>query len=123
MINDAPAPYTRGGELLAAEVMLFKVTKPLSGKDTSALPDTLLPWTPLDPAHAVRERVLPLTEMDRPSDGYTAIGLLGQKHWMDPITEDPRAGSTEIWSFASGRLRTPLGMSIPFIPTWCSFRS
>ena len=39
--------------------------------------------------------------MDRPPDGYTMIGLLGQKHWDDPITEDPKAGSMEIWSFAN----------------------
>jgi spore coat protein A len=55
----------------------------------------------LDPALAVRERVLALTEMDRPSDGYTMMGLLGQKHWDDPVTEDPKAGSTEIWSLAN----------------------
>jgi spore coat protein A, manganese oxidase len=101
LINDAPAPYARGGEIVPSDVMLFKVTKPLAGKDTSSLPETLVPWTPLNPAHAVRERTLALTEMDRPSDGYTMIGLLGQKHWDDPITEDPKAGSMEIWSFAN----------------------
>jgi spore coat protein A len=81
--------------------MLFKVTKPLSGEDTSSLPDTLAPIVPLDPAHASVERVLPLTEMDRPSDGYTVIGLLGRKHWDDPISEDPALGSTEIWSLVN----------------------
>jgi spore coat protein A, manganese oxidase len=101
LINDAPAPYARGGEIVASDVMLFRVNKPLAGKDTSSLPDTLVPWTPLDPAHAVRERTLALTEMDRQPDGYTMIGLLGQKHWDDPITEDPKAGTTEIWSFAN----------------------
>ena len=101
MVNDAPAPYARGGELVAKDVMLFKVTKPLSGKDTSALPDTLVPFLPLDPAHAACERILAVTEMDRPSDGYTIMGMLGMKHWSDPITEDPKAGSTEIWSFAN----------------------
>ena len=101
MTNDAPAPYARGGEVVPAEVMLFKVTKPLAGKDTSALPRRLSAMAPLNPALAVRERFLSLTEMDRPSDGYTMIGLLGGKHWDDPITEDPKAGSTEIWSFAN----------------------
>jgi len=101
LINDAPAPYARGGEIVPTDVMLFKVTKPLAGKDTSSLPDTLISWTPLEPAHAVRERTLALTEMDRPSDGYTMIGLLGQKRWDDPITEDPKAGTMEIWSFAN----------------------
>jgi spore coat protein A len=101
MTNNAPAPYARGGEIVPAEVMLFKVTKPLSGKDSSTVPETLVPFTPLDPAHAVRERMLALTEMDRPSDGYTMMGMLGKAHWDDPITEDPKAGSTEIWSFAN----------------------
>jgi spore coat protein A len=101
MTNDAPAPYARGGEVVPSEVMLFKVTKPLSGEDTSLLPDALVPMAPLNPAHAVRERFLVLTEMDRPSDGYTMMGMLGGKHWDDPITEDPKAGSMEIWSFAN----------------------
>ena len=101
LINDAPAPYARGGEIVPSDVMLFKVTKPLSGADTSSIPETLAPFTPLDPAQAVRERMLSLSEMDRPSDGYTMIGLLDQKHWDDPISEDPKAGSTEIWSFAN----------------------
>ena len=67
----------------------------------SALSDVLSPMVALNPAQAVRERFLGLTEMDRPSDGYTMIGLLGGKHWDDPITEDPKAGSTDIWSFAN----------------------
>jgi spore coat protein A len=99
--NDAPAPYARGGEVVATDVMQFRVSKLLSGKDTSSLPDTLVPFTPLSVADAVQERVLDLTEMDRPSDGYSMIGLLGRKHWCDPITENPKAGSTEIWSFAN----------------------
>ena len=101
LVNDAPAPYARGGEIVPNEVMLFKVIKPLAAKDNSSLPDTLVPWEPMPPGYAVRERILALTEMDRPGDGYTMIGLLGQKHWDDPITEDPKAGSTEIWSFAN----------------------
>jgi len=64
------------------------------------LPEVAAP-EPLDAALAVRERTLALTEMDRPSDGYTMIGLLDQKHWDDPISEDPKAGSMEIWSFAN----------------------
>ena len=73
----------------------------MSGKDSSAIPETLASVPLLDPAQAVQERVLALTEMDRPSDGYTLIGLLGQKHWDDPISEDPKLGSTEIWTFAN----------------------
>jgi spore coat protein A len=101
MVNDAPAPYTMGGQLMPPDVMLFKVTKPLSGKDTSAVPSALVPFEPLDPAKTERERILWVTEKERASDGYVEIGLLGNARWHDPITEDPKAGSTEIWSFAN----------------------
>lgn len=93
--------YARGAQIIPSNVMLFKVTKPLSAPDTSSVSETLAPFPRLSTADAVRERTLSLTEMDRPSDGYTMIGLLDQKHWDDPISEDPKAGSTEIWSFAN----------------------
>jgi spore coat protein A len=101
LINDAPAPYTMGGQFLADDVMLFKVTKSLSSKDTSAVPDTLAPFEPLNPTYATRERLLLISEKERPSDGYVIIGLLGNARWHEPITEDPKAGSTEIWSFVN----------------------
>jgi spore coat protein A len=101
LVNDAPAPYTMGGQYVAEDVMLFKVTKPLSGKDTSTVPDTLVPFEPLRPTYATRERMLLVSEKERPSDGYVIIGLLGNARWHEPITEDPKAGSTEIWSFVN----------------------
>jgi spore coat protein A, manganese oxidase len=101
LVNDAPAPYTMGGQYLAEDVMLFKVTRPLTGKDTSAMPETLVPFEPLNPTYATRERLLLVSEKERPSDGYVIIGLLGNARWHEPITEDPKAGSTEIWSFVN----------------------
>jgi spore coat protein A len=101
MTNDAPAPYTKGGQVAAEEVMLFKVIKPLAEPDTSTVPAVLASFESLDPSLAVRERVLSINEMDRPSDGYTMMGMLDGKHWNDPVTEDPKAGSTEIWSLAN----------------------
>jgi spore coat protein A len=101
LINDAPAPYTMGGQVDAAEVMLFKVTKPLRGKDTSSVPDALIPFEPLLPTYQMRERMLLVSEKERPSDGYVIIGTLGNARWHEPITEDPKAGSTEIWSFVN----------------------
>jgi spore coat protein A len=101
LVNDAPAPYNMGGQFIPPDVMLFKVTKPLSGKDTSALPDTLVPFEPLNPTHAQRDRMLLVSEKERPSDGYVIIGLLGNARWHEPITEDPKAGSIEIWSFVN----------------------
>jgi spore coat protein A, manganese oxidase len=101
LINDAPAPYTMGGQYPAEEVMLFRVTKPLADKDTSSLPETLVPFEPLTPTYDTRERLLLVSEKERPSDGYVIIGLLGNARWHEPITEDPKAGSTEIWSFVN----------------------
>jgi spore coat protein A, manganese oxidase len=99
LVNDAPAPYTVGGQYVAEDVMLFKVTKPLSGNDSSIVPETLVPFETLNPTYATRERLLLVSEKERPSDGYVIIGLLGNARWHEPITEDPKAGSTEIWSF------------------------
>jgi spore coat protein A len=99
MLNDAAAPYPRGGQVVTPEVLLFNVTKPLSSEDKSAVPKKLVPFEALDPHAAVRERFLAVTETERASDGYTVIGLLGEKRWCDPITEDPKIGTAEIWSF------------------------
>src|SRR5262249_8992913 len=41
----------------------------------------------------VRDLVLTETESD---DGNPVIGLINT-HWEDPVTDTPRAGSTEIW--------------------------
>jgi spore coat protein A, manganese oxidase len=101
LINDAPAPYTMGGQVDAEDVMLFKVSKPLQGKDTSSVPDALVPFEALQPTYTMRERLLLVSEKERPSDGYVIIGLLGNARWHEPITEDPKAGSTEIWSFVN----------------------
>jgi spore coat protein A, manganese oxidase len=101
LLNDAPAPYTMGGQPVPEDVMLFKVSKPLSGNDDSEVPDTLAPFEPLDPSLAERERVLAVSELERPSDNYVVIGLLGNARWHEPITEDPKAGGIEIWSFAN----------------------
>jgi spore coat protein A len=101
LINDAPAPYTMGGQYLAEDVMLFKVSRLLSGKDTSSVPTTLVPFVPIEPTFGTRERMLLVSEKERPSDGYVITGLLGNAHWHEPITEDPKVGSTEIWSFVN----------------------
>jgi len=108
IVNDPPPSssrrrerHVRGSEIVPREVLLFKVTKRFSGKDTSVLPATLVPVATLNPAGAARERFLSLTELERPWDEYPIIGLLGGKHWNDPVTENPKADSTEIWSFVN----------------------
>ena len=97
LLNDAPAPFPDGDDYVIPNVMLFKVNRPLSGPDRSSLPSDLVPLSVLDPGSAVRVRQLTLTEIDRESDGFPVIALLDQKRWHDPVTEDPKLGSVEVW--------------------------
>jgi spore coat protein A len=101
LTNDAPAPYPGGGEVVPTEIMQFRVTKPLAGKDTSSLPATLVPLQIFAPADCARERNLELSELDRDSDGYPIIGLLDGLRWSDPVTENPKAGTTEVWNLVN----------------------
>ena len=99
--NDAPAPYPSGGEVVPNDVMMFRVTKSLAAPDTSSLPSKLSDISLYDPALTVRERNLPLTEIDRPSDDFPVIGMLDQLHWSDAVTEDPQVGALEIWNLVN----------------------
>jgi len=97
--NNGPAPFPGGGEVVPGEVMMFRVSKPLSSPDTSTIPAVLNP-NPINfnPASASKTRNLVLTELDRESDGFPIIGLLDKKNWDDPVTEDPKVGATEVWN-------------------------
>jgi spore coat protein A len=99
LTNNGPAPFPGGGEVVPGSIMMFSVSKTLSSPDTTTIPTVLNPH-PMDiaPSTAVKTRDLVLTELDRASDGFPIIGLLDNKNWDDPVTEDPKAGSTEIWN-------------------------
>jgi spore coat protein A len=97
LTNDAKAPFPDGDDLIPGDVMLFKVTKRLRGQDTSTLPASLVSVPLLDPAAAVTERNLTLSEIDSEM-GSPIIALLGEKHWDEPVTENPVASTTEIWN-------------------------
>jgi spore coat protein A, manganese oxidase len=114
LLNDAPAPFPGGGEVDLPEIMQFRVTKPLSGRDTSALPERLKPMTMLPRTAALKERVIMLSEADRDSDGFPIIGELGGSpmnatpdnptgggRWDDPVSENPEAGTVEIWNLVN----------------------
>jgi len=101
LTNDAPAPFPGGGQVVPTEIMQFRVTKPLAGRDTSSIPNVLAPAISFNELNAVRERNLELSELDRDSDGYPIIGLLDGCNWSDPVTENPKAGTTEIWNLVN----------------------
>jgi spore coat protein A len=96
--NDAPAPFPDGDDVVPTEVMLFKVNKRLQGRDTSRVPARLNTVPLLNPADAVTVRDLVLSEIDSaPPFENPIMAMINDAHWDDPITETPRAGSTEVW--------------------------
>src|SRR5262249_7776158 len=97
MMNDAPAPFPDGDAVIPSNVMLFKVTKPLRRPDTSSIPSFLMPVPPPDPSKAVRTRDLVLSELDSPEPYVNPIIALIDAPWTAPVTEDPKAGTVEIW--------------------------
>jgi spore coat protein A, manganese oxidase len=80
-------------------VMQFRVAKSVA-RESGVLPTTLrpVPRTP-EPA-SVRTRLLTLGEKDDRADN-PEIMLLNNAHWDVPVTENPKLGATEIWSFAN----------------------
>ena len=114
LLNDAPAPFPGGGQVDLPEVMQFRVTKPLAGKDTSALPAGLGSVGLLAETAAVKQRFIMLSEADRASDGFPIIGELGGSpvdatvtnptggaRWDDPVVEAPKVGATEVWNLVN----------------------
>ncbi|PSA89850.1 copper oxidase [Bacillus atrophaeus] len=79
-----------------ANVMQFRVIKPLKEKDESRKPRFLTNLPPVTDEKIQNLRTLKLTgtqdEYGRP------VLLLNNKRWSDPVTEAPKLGTSEIWS-------------------------
>ncbi len=94
-----------GGEQIvlrsdALAVMQFRV----SGKSSlsvASVPTTLRSVSRTPESDASRTRDLLLEETDDGADN-PMIMLLDRKRWMDPVSENPALGSTEIWSLING---------------------
>lgn len=79
------------------DVLQFKVSKSLKGKDRSRIPQTLSEIPSLTKNNVTAIRNLKLVSS---TDNWgRPLLLLDHKMWSDPITEKPQLGSTEIWSF------------------------
>jgi spore coat protein A, manganese oxidase len=104
MINDARTPLLRGeapAPETTGQVMQFRVRNTLLGRDQS-LPPLSIPLPAFTDLH-----IIVTTEMlknPRRSFVYVVKGVNGpimltfnNTRWRDPITEDPRVGSTEVW--------------------------
>jgi spore coat protein A len=101
LVNSGPAPYPSGGAPVPGLVIQFRVTKPLRQDiDKSRIPDTLVKISRLQEAEAIKTRTFTLVEIM--ADGLQPHRvLLDGKRFMDPVTEDPRKGSVEIWEFVN----------------------
>jgi spore coat protein A len=105
-VPDPTLPATTG------QIMQFRVVA-RRGADNSEVPSVLGPGIDINPASAVRERTLMLSELGSSLDNVI-FGLLGGSpvnatadnptgglHWDDPVTETPKAGTTEIWNIVN----------------------
>ncbi|MBM7646667.1 spore coat protein A [Scopulibacillus daqui] len=87
-----------------ANVMQFKVTRPLSAKDKSKIPSNLESSSTQAMPFVRSIRTLKLGQR---SDEYGRPMLLLDNHqWEDPVTEKPQLGDTEIWSIVN-----PMGVT------------
>jgi len=98
LTNDAPAPFPDGADVVPPDIMVFKVNQPLQGQDRSRLPATLNTVPLISPASSVMTRDLVLSELDSaPPFENPIMAMINDAHWDDPVTENPKAGSIEIW--------------------------
>lgn len=79
------------------ELMQFRVSS-ARVTDTSELPAKLRSTPRINRSEAVRDRLITLNEFDG-DNGEAMVMLLNRKHWAEPVTEQVKLGSTEIWSF------------------------
>jgi spore coat protein A, manganese oxidase len=96
--NDAKAPYPDGDDIVPADIMIFKVNGRQMERDRSSVPAVLNAVPLLDPASAVQTRDLVLSELDSaPPFENPIMAMINGAMWDDPVTETPKAGTTEIW--------------------------
>jgi spore coat protein A len=94
---------SRGQEVIlksdSLDLMQFRVSKkPV--EDTSQLLKMLRAIERIGEAKAERTRVMTLNEFDDDS-GMAMVMLLNRRHWADPVTEQVKLNSVEIWSLAN----------------------
>ncbi len=78
------------------DVMQLRVAQSKTA-DSSSLPSALRPIRRIGEAEAVNTRMLMLGEIDD-LRGDSAVMLLNDTHWDEPVTEKPFLDSVEIWN-------------------------
>ena len=87
---------------LRSDVAVFMQLRVSSGThdNTPELPATLRPAFRMEESTAAMTRVLTIADYQNRL-GRSRIMLLNGAHWDMPVTETPRLGSTEVWSFVN----------------------
>jgi spore coat protein A len=81
------------------DLMQFRVSSK-SLEDTSQVPAVLRPVARIGESEAMRNREMTLNQFDS-DNGEPMVMLLNRKHWVDPVTEIVKLGSTEIWTLVN----------------------
>lgn len=111
LTNFGPAPFPGGGGLVPGSVLQFRVRS--TGGNTlpaTDIPTKLTSYSSIPVANSIKTRQLTLmeeiapapSEMDKMSGhagGHRM--LLNGARFMDPVTEDPRRGTVEIWELVN----------------------
>jgi spore coat protein A, manganese oxidase len=96
--NDAPAPFPDGDDVVPPDVMLFRVDSFSRGRHSVVVPSSFGAVPFPDASHAAKVRDLVLSELDSAEPFENPIiALINDAYWDDPVTENPRVDSTEIW--------------------------
>ncbi|KAJ3678585.1 hypothetical protein LUZ60_002388 [Juncus effusus] len=101
LINDAPYPFPSGtpSSPLNGKIMQFLI-KPgvITPYDNSTVPSSEVNYTTAIPSVAVNTRYITLYESLDPISGLSTHLYINGLRFEDPVTETPRAGTTEIWN-------------------------
>ena len=113
MTNDAATPYPSGDPVDPAttgRIMQFRVGTTVSDTSNNEMPSSLVAVPTLIPDPGLPERVLQLNEtFDEYGRLQQKLGpntVAGGREWMDPITEKPVLGSTEVWTIINPTMDT-----------------
>jgi spore coat protein A len=80
-------------------LMQFRVGMKAAPVD-APLPAVLRPVARMAATQAIRTRVMTLNEFDADT-GEPMVMLLNRRHWVEPVTETVKLGTTEIWSLVN----------------------
>jgi spore coat protein A, manganese oxidase len=101
--NDANTPYPEGDpvdEATTGRIMAFKVTKPLDfNYPITSLPADLRPVIPRLSTKLPARKLILFENIDEFGRLKPMLGTVehGALEWHDPVTENPKINSTEVW--------------------------